>query len=145
MQDLRLTPLKAAFLLLSTTLFSQTIHSQSIPVLGFSSRVTGLNQPVDIVAEPGSSRFFIVQQGGTIRIIDGNTLVPGNFLNLSSIISSGGERGLLSMAFHPNYLDPLNRYFFVYYTNAAGSIEVARYQRNAGSADLADFSSGEVL
>lgn len=141
MRDLRLTPLKAAILLLSTTLFFQTIHSQ--PVLGFMSKVTGLSQPVDIVAEPGSMRLFIVNQTGTIRIVDADTLVAGNFLNLTSVISGGGERGLLSMAFHPNYQS--NGYFFVYYTNTSGAIEIARYERSAGSADAADFSSGQVI
>jgi glucose/arabinose dehydrogenase len=143
MQGLRLTPLKAAFLLLFTTLFSQTIFGQSIPVVGFSQKVTGLNQPVDIVAEPGSTRLFIVNQTGTIRIYNGTSLVGGNFLDLTSIISGGGERGLLSMAFHPNYLS--NHYFFVYYTNIAGSIEIARYQRSAGSADAADFGSAQTI
>lgn len=145
MRDLRLTPLKAAFLLLSTTLFSQTIHSQSIPVLGFTSVVTGLSQPVDVVAEPGSSRLFVVEQGGLIRIVNGNS-ITGTFLNLTSVIStSGSERGLLSMAFHPDYLNPLNRYFFVYYTNTAGSIELARYRRNESNANIADLSSGRVM
>lgn len=142
MRDLCQRPLLAAIVLLSTTLFSQTIHSQ--PVLGFSSQVTGLSEPVDIVAEPGSSRLFIVQQGGLIRIVDGNA-ITGTFLNLSSIISGGGERGLLSMAFHPGYLDPDNRYFFVYFTNSSGAIEVGRFRRNETDADIADFSSRETL
>jgi glucose/arabinose dehydrogenase len=143
MRNLRLTPLKAAILLLFTTLFSSSINSQ--PVLGFSSVVTGLTQPVDIVAEPGSSRFFIVQQTGTIRIVNGSTLLPGNFLDISSLCSMGGERGLLSLAFHPDYLNPLNRCFYVYYTNTLGAITIARYQRDASNANAVDMSSGRVL
>ncbi|NOT50407.1 MAG: T9SS type A sorting domain-containing protein [Chitinophagaceae bacterium] len=114
------------------------------PVLTFNSFASGLSSPVDITnAGDGSNRLFIVQQGGTIRIHDGTSLLVTPFLNISSIITSGGERGLLSLAFHPDY--ETNRYFFVYYTNLSGDITIARYQTQAGDPNLADPLSGVVL
>jgi glucose/arabinose dehydrogenase len=91
----------------------------------------------------GTNRLFIVQQGGRIRIHNGTILLPTPFLDISTIITSGGERGLLSLAFHPGY--KINRYFFVYYTNLSGDITIARYQTQAGNPDLADAASGVVL
>ena len=121
-------------LLLSASLFftsSNFIHAQ--PVIGFGNFITsGLSSPVDITnAMNGSNRLFIVEQGGSILIYNGTTLLSTPFLDISSIISSGGERGLLSLAFHPNY--KINRYFFVYYTNLSGDITIARYQTQAGN------------
>ena len=119
------------------------IHAQ--PVIGFSNFITsGLSSPVDITAcNDGSNRLFIVEQGGRIRIHNGTTLLPTPFLDISTIITSGGERGLLSLAFHPQY--KTNRYFFVYYTNLSGDITIGRYQTQAGNPDLADAASGVVL
>jgi len=115
------------------------------PTIGFQSLATGLNKPVDIVGEPSSSRMFIVEQPGTIRIWNGSGISATPFLNMSSVISytAGGERGLLSIAFHPQYLT--NRYFFVWYTNTSGAVTLARYQRDASNADIADATSGVVL
>ena len=116
------------------------------PVIGFSNFITGLSAPVDITnAGDGTNRLFIVEQAGRIRIHNGTSVLPTPFLDISSIISSGGERGLLSVAFHPDYENPANRYFFVYYTNSSGDITIARYQAQAGNPDLADASSGVVL
>ncbi|MEO8406240.1 MAG: PQQ-dependent sugar dehydrogenase [Chitinophagaceae bacterium] len=124
-------------------LFSfQQINSQ--PVLQLTSLVSGFTNPVDAVPEPGSNRMFIVEQTGAIRIANGATVLGTPFLNINSLLNlSIDERGLLSMAFHPNYL--LNRYFFVYYTNLAGDITVARYQRDVTNPDIADPTSGLVL
>lgn len=131
--------------LLHTVLVSAFLISfqrvQGQPVLSFSSVVTGLTEPVDIVPEPGSNRLFIVEQGGTIRIVNGSTLLSPAFLNITSLLAIGGESGLLSMAFHPDYLN--NGYFFVYYTNTAGEITIGRF--SALTANDADESSGVVL
>lgn len=130
----------AVFLL--PTLIANKTNAQ--PVLAFNSHITGLSSPVDITnAGDGTNRLFIVEQGGRIRIYTGGSLLPTPFLNISSIISSGGERGLLSLAFHPDYEN--NRYFFIYYTNLSGDITIARYQTQAGDPNLADATSGVVL
>jgi hypothetical protein len=66
-----------------------------------------------------------VQQGGTILAYDSSFNQLSTFL-LVSDVNYGGERGLLSMAFHPDY--ETNGLFYVYYVNLAGSLELARYQ-----------------
>ena len=93
-------------------------------------RVTGgLSSPLGVTnADDGSGRLFIVQRGGNVRVVKGRTLQAGNFLNISSRITSGGERGLLGLAFHPDFAT--NRYLFVYYTRPGGDIVVARMQAN---------------
>ncbi len=115
------------------------------PTISFQQVATGFNVPVDIVAEPSSTRIFVVEQPGTIKIWNGSSTLSTAFLNVSSIISynSGGERGLLSLAFHPQYAT--NRYFFIWYTNTSGAVTLARYRRDATNADIADPSSGVVL
>ena len=113
------------------------------PVIGFNSKLAGLSSPVDVVnAGDGTGRLFIVQQGGTIRVFDPATSVSGDFLTVTGI-SSGGERGLLSLAFHPQYAS--NGFFFVYYTNTNGDVEVARYHTNAGTPNAADPASKQIL
>ena len=107
---------------------------------------TSLSSPVFMTAPPNdSTRLFIVQQGGLIRIFDvvGGALLTDPFLNVGSLLSTGGERGLLGMAFDPQYA--ANRRFYIFYTNTAGSIVIARYLRSITDPDLADSSSAVTL
>ena len=85
------------------------------PVAG----VTGLNVPLGIKnAADGSGRLFIVEQGGTIRVIDGDgALLATPFVNLGNLVASGSERGLLDIAFHPQFAS--NGLFYLHYS--AGS------------------------
>ncbi len=137
----------AALLFLTSVpfLFATRSSAQTTPVLIFSPVVTtGLSSPVDIVnAGDGSNRLFIVNQGGTVRILSGGVLQPGNFLDIPDSLSTGGERGLLSIAFHPNYT--ANRYFFIYYTATNGDIRITRFQTQAGNPNAADENTGVVL
>lgn len=114
--------------------------------LRLQSISTSLSSPVFMTAPPGdSTRLFIVQQGGLIRIFDvirGSFLTTA-FLNISSLLSTGGERGLLGMAFDSDY--DANHQFYVFYTNTAGNIVIARYLRNATNANLANSSSATPL
>lgn len=118
----------------------QTI-AQTINLETFAS---GFSSPVAIT-NAGDSRLFVVQRSGAIRIINANgTINATNFLNLSTIISSGGERGLLGLAFHPDYAT--NGYFYVNYTRTGdGATVIARYSVNATNPDVADASSALVL
>ncbi len=105
-----------------------------------------LSSPVFMTAPPGdSTRLFIVQQGGLIRIFDvvSGALLTTPFLNIGSLLSTGGERGLLGMAFDSDY--GTNLRFYVFYTNTTGDIVIARYLRNATAANLADSSSATIL
>jgi glucose/arabinose dehydrogenase len=139
-------PFYKAVLQLSLAAFSffhQQVFSQP-PTINFQSAITGLSAPLDIVnADDGSNRLFIVQQGGIIKVWNGTT--TSDFIDLFSIISTGGERGLLSMAFHPDFNGTSNRYFFVYYTNTSGNIEVSRYQTTAGNSNTGDPSTQTVI
>ncbi|MGH2783305.1 MAG: PQQ-dependent sugar dehydrogenase, partial [Thermoleophilaceae bacterium] len=67
----------------------------------------GLSAPIGVVnAGDGSNRLFVIQQGGTVRVVHNNRLLSGNFLdirNVSAGFTTGGERGLLGLAFHPNF------------------------------------------
>lgn len=115
--------------------FSQTV--------GLQSFATGFSSPVEIV-NAGDDRLFVVQQTGVIKILNANqTTNPSAFLNISTLISTGGERGLLGLAFHPNYAT--NGYFYVNYTNTTGSTVIARYSVNTVNPNLADTASGTIL
>lgn len=105
-----------------------------------------LSSPVFMTAPANdSSRLFIVEQDGLIRIFDvttGSLLAPP-FLDINGLTSSGGEEGLLGMAFDPQYA--INRQLYVFYTNNAGNIVIARYLRNATNANLADSLATTLL
>jgi len=88
--------------------------------------VEGLDRPVVVAhAGDGSGRLFIVQQGGAILIFDGTQLLPAPFLDLSSLVSSGSEQGLLGLAFHPNY--ETNGFFYVNFTDVSGDTQIVRF------------------
>lgn len=135
---------KITFLLF---LFSIPAFSQTF---GISSYVSGLTNPVE-VTNAGDNRLFVVQKAGAIRIVKPaappattGVLNATNFLTLgSSIILSGGERGLLGLAFHPNYSS--NGFFYVNYTRAGdGATVIARYTVSSNP-DIADPNSAVVL
>jgi uncharacterized protein (TIGR03437 family) len=103
-----------------------------------------LDRPVSIThAGDGSGRLFIVGQGGTIRVHDGQRLLPAPFLDISNrATDSGSERGLLGLAFHPDYEQ--NGFFYVNYTDPAGNTVIARYQVSS-AANVANPASETVL
>jgi len=117
------------------------------PAVHLQLVVSGLSAPLDFQsARDGTGRFFIVEQGGTIRIIKGKKLLAMPFLNISSIIVSGGELGLLGLSFHPQY--KANGRFFVNYTrriNGHLQTAIAEYHVSATDPNLADPKSGQVL
>ena len=127
--------------LLSFTLFSSLLfYSQSFVLQEFA---TGLSNPVEIT-NANDSRLFVVQQNGIIKIIQPNgTINAADFLNIGSKITFGGERGLLGLAFHPQYAT--NGYFFVYYNNTVGNIVVARYSVNTTNPNIADSTSEKII
>ena len=105
-----------------------------------------LTSPVFLTAAPGDgTRLFMVEQGGTIRIFDVVTgaLLATPFLDIAGLITSGGEEGLLGMAFDPNY--GANGRVYVFYTNTNGDEVIARYQRSLVNPNLADPSTATIL
>ena len=90
---------------------------------------SGLASPLEFVQDPSSpSVQYVVEQGGRIRVIQGGVLRPTPFLDVSGVISAGGERGLLGLAFPPDYA--VSRRFFVNFTNTNGDTVVARFKRS---------------
>ena len=92
--------------------------------------VSGLQSPVALVQDPTDRAvFFVVEQAGRIRAIRDRTVVATDFLDLRSVVSAGGERGLLGLAFSPDYAS--SRRFFVNFTDRNGDTVVARFRRSA--------------
>ena len=90
-------------------------------------------------ADDGSGRLFVVEQGGTIRIVRDGTLVDEPFLDISERITAGGERGLLGLAFHPDF--PTDPRFFVNYTDPNGDTRVSSFTVDPANPDRADPGS----
>ncbi|MGE5446392.1 MAG: PQQ-dependent sugar dehydrogenase, partial [Ignavibacteriales bacterium] len=107
---------------------SETVAQGSViwPQISLTQEFSGLSQPVHVIhAGDGSGRLFVVEQIGRIRLIKDGVLLSTPFLNITSRVGCCGERGLLSVAFPPEYAS--KGYFYVYYTNTSGNIVVARY------------------
>ena len=119
-------------------LFTNMALSQTIGIVPFAS---GFTNPIEI-AHAGDSRMFIVEQAGIIKILNSNATTNATpFLNISSLVSCCGERGLLGLAFHPNYAT--NGFFYVNYTNTSGNTVIARYSVSANP-DVAN-TTGTIL
>ena len=104
---------------------------------------SGLRSPVDLQSVPGDrARLFVVEQGGRIRVIRSGTVLAQPFLDISARISSGGERGLLGLAFHPGFAQ--NGRFFVNYTDLQGHTHIAEFRATPGS-DTADAGSERLI
>jgi glucose/arabinose dehydrogenase len=94
---------------------------------------SGLDQPLGLVPEPGSDDLYVLEQPGRVRILRDGNVVGEPFLDITDRVSSGGERGLLGLAFHPGYQQ--NGRFFVHYTDKEGNTRVDEMQAEDGSAD----------
>lgn len=103
---------------------------------------SGFDDPLYLTAPPGDARLFIVEKTGRIWIIDGGARLGTPFIDLSDSVSSGFERGLLSMAFHPDYA--ANGFFYVSYTDRGGDTRIERYNVSADP-DVADPGSGKAI
>jgi glucose/arabinose dehydrogenase len=119
------------------------------PTLGFDTIASGLSAPVFITGAPGdASRLFVVEQGGTIRIIKSGVLQPTPFLDISSAVLCCGEEGLLGLAFDPNYRS--NGRFYVSYDSLrpapdTGAQSVVARFTVSGNPDLANAASGQTI
>ncbi len=106
--------------------------------------IGSFDSPVYVTAPPGDTRrLFVVEQGGRVRVITGGKRVARPFLDIRSKVIAGGEQGLLSIAFAPDYAK--TRRFYVNYTNKSGSQSVVEYRRSASSRDRADASSARLV
>jgi glucose/arabinose dehydrogenase len=102
-------------------------------LLGIEEVVSGLDAPVHAALAPGEpGRLYVVEQPGRIRVLEDGALQEEAFLDITDQVKSGGEQGLLSVAFHPDY--EANGLFYVDYTNTAGDTRVVEYRAEAGTA-----------
>ena len=107
--------------------------------------VAGLASPV-FVGNAGdtTNRLFIVEQAGLIKVLQPGSSTPTTFLDIRPLVKSGGEQGLLGLAFHPAY--ETNRRFFVYYSRAGdGTLVIAEYHASAINPNVADMAETQLL
>ena len=130
----------------SGTLTNGYTYTVPAGVLALSTVVSGLSNPVGMERPPNDNRFFIVEQRGTIRILENGALQSGNFLDIQSLNNfDGQEQGLLGLAFHPNY--STNHKFYVNYTRDLGSLEtvISEFQTMANDPNQADPNSERII
>jgi len=101
--------------------------------------MSGFNQPVAI-ENVGDSRLFVVEQNGIIKVMDDSIY---NFIDIDARVRSGGERGLLGLAFHPDFLS--NGLFYVNYTQASGATRISKFNLMENDLLMADPNSEEIL
>lgn len=103
---------------------------------------SGLTQPLFATAPAGDGRLFVVERPGRVRILLGGAVLERPFLDISTQVSTAGERGFLGLAFDPDYA--WSGLFYAYYTNLSGNSVLARFQVSEDP-DLADAASQEIL
>ena len=107
---------------------------------------SGFNAPVFATSAPGdANRLYVVEKDlGQIVLLDLSTGNRSTFLSIpTNQLTTGGEQGLLSVAFHPDYQN--NGRFFVNFVNANGDVEVRSYTRSAGNPDIANPTGTTVI
>jgi glucose/arabinose dehydrogenase len=105
-------------------------------------RVGTFHSPLYVTSPPGDRRReFVVEQGGAIRVIRDGKRLAKPFLDIRRLVTSGGEQGLLSLAFAPDYAT--SRRFYVYYTDRGQNERIVEYR--ARTADRADPASARLV
>lgn len=137
---MRFLSLLLSLLVLASPAAAQTLKARLI--------ASGFTQPVFAASPPGDlQRLFVLELSGKIKIIRNGAVLAAPFLDLGASglnrIVSGGERGLLGLAFHPDYAN--NGYFFVNYTAAGTGATVVERFRASAQPDLAIATSGVVF
>ncbi len=139
MKNFLLSPFLVGFILVLSITNPTVLFSQD-PQIELKPFYDGVSFPTAI-SHAGDGRLFIAEQIGKIKIIDENGVIkPNLFLDINSIVkSSGGEQGLLGLAFHPQYT--VNGFFYVSYTDQNNSTQISRFKVSNGNADIADPNS----
>jgi len=121
--------------------------TSSITVTALTLRATpfitsGLAAPVFLTAPLNDDRMFVVEQAGRIRVIRGGVLQTTPFLDIRTKVLYNGERGMFSVAFHPQYAT--NRFFYVYFTGLSGEIRIERFTATSNP-EVADPLSEKLI
>jgi glucose/arabinose dehydrogenase len=125
--------------------FKKSDECSTWPEISLNLLYSGFTSPVYATnADDGSNRLFIVEQQGKIILIKDSSIITTPFLDITSQILSGGEKGLFSVAFSPDYSD--KGYFYVSYTRKPdGASVVSRFMVDPENADGALASSEEII
>ena len=120
-------------------------HAQGNPTIQLQPFLSGLSSPILIRhAGDGTNRLFIVEQTGIIKVLQPGSTTPTNFLNVTTKIVDGGERGLLGLAFHPEF--ETNRRFFINYTRAGdGATVISEYLASSSNPNVAETTEKIIL
>jgi glucose/arabinose dehydrogenase len=105
-------------------------------------RLGTFDEPTYLAAPRGDRRRFVVERPGRIRVVKGGRVLGTPFLDISGQVTTGGESGLLSMAFAPDYSS--SGRFYVYYTDSAGYLRIAQFRRSSNP-DVASPGSERLV
>jgi glucose/arabinose dehydrogenase len=126
------------------------LAASSSPVAGAAGVVlrpvvSGLDAPVFVTSpRDGSGRLFVVEQTGRVRVVKNGVLLATPFIDIRDKLATGGERGLLGLAFHPRY--KVNGRFYVYFTRASdGDIAINEYHVSSTNPDVATRAYGRRI
>jgi hypothetical protein len=135
-------PTQSAVVTAGATTTATVTYGSAVVNITLSEVVANLDNPTYLTAPAGDTRLFVLERPGRVRIVENGNLLPIPFLDIGARVFTGGEGGLLSMAFDPQFAS--NRYFYLYYTDPQQNIVVERF--TAGSnPSLADPTSGLVI
>ncbi len=129
---------------LLASLLLATFCSGQTPALRLTAIATGIADPTDIQSpRDGTRRVFFAQQNGIVRIFRDGATLPQPFLDLRARTTTDSERGLLGLAFPPEFRTL--QYFYASYTNLSGTSTLSRFRVSAANPDQADLSSEQIL
>lgn len=118
--------------------------AQDWPAIDFVRMQLGVNQMTQVTnAGDGSGRLFLVQQTGAIWIVQGSQVLATPFLNITDRVRCCGERGLLGLAFAPDFAH--NGRFYVYYTARTGQVVLERHRVSAADPNKADPTRSQIV
>lgn len=105
---------------------------------------TGLSRPLHLTSPSGDPRLFVVEQGGTVRVVaEDGTLQGEPYLDVTGRVQSGGEQGLLSLVFHPNFTE--NGRFFVNFTDTSGDTRVEEFDVDPAASTVSQTRGDSIL
>ncbi|MEO6693936.1 MAG: PQQ-dependent sugar dehydrogenase [Ignavibacteria bacterium] len=142
--------IKLVFFILLIFSLTSNGNAQYKMVTAFPNMTAAFDNPIELVhAYDGTNRLFVAQQRGLIYVFNNSPTVSTRktFINLSSkVSSSGSEKGLLGLTFHPNY--ETNRYFYVNYTFDSAAVpwsRISRYTASSANPDTALLNTESIL
>lgn len=134
------TPIRVGATLALAAVFCAAAGTEASAQLRATPVVSGLDRPLGMAAYPGrADTFLVIEQSGRIRVVQSGAVAATNFLDLRAEIASGGEQGLLGLAFAPDFATTGR--VFLSFTDRAGNSVIARIKRSASDPLVADAST----